>query len=470
MSSTITSTLDKIDGHIQELVSPQQYHIWFKTLKLVSISNDEITFSLSSDFLRNWVNSYYIDVINKAVFLTTNKSPSVSIITVPPSIDSQALSDSSSPAFQRPFPNNNSNSPSHIIKNSSSLYTYPQKPSFSDNILNDKYLFDNFIVGPSNQLAYASSHVVAKAQSREYNPLFIHGAVGLGKTHLLQAICHKRLEVNPNIKFLYLSFESFLNQFLSALENRTLQDFRQKHRHIDLFLVDDIHLIANKERTTEEFFHTFNFLYNCGRQIVLSSYSPPSEIPSIEERLISRFKWGLVAEIDPPSFETRCAILKSKASNMCHRVPDDVIHFLAENINTNIRELEGAITKVIGYSVLTESTLDLSIAQFAMKDVINKSKTNITIDDIFHAVTEKFRVKIPDLQSKKRQRSIALPRQICMYITKKRTTLSLQEIGGYFGGRDHTTVLYAINKIKEEIKNNDTLSKSINDIMTELSK
>jgi len=309
---------------------------------------------------------------------------------------------------------------------------------------------------------------VADAPARSYNPLFIHGSVGLGKTHLLQAICHRRLQTHPNTKILYLSCETFINQFISAIEKGNIHHFRNKYRHIDILLIDDIYLIANKERTQEEFFHTFNSLYNAGKQIVLSSDSPPSEIPTLEDRLVSRFKWGLVGQIDSPNFETRFSILRAKARAMGHEVPEDVLSFLAENVDTNIRELEGAITKVIGFSVLTKAPLDCSLAKMAMRDVIKKPKAYITIDDIVRAVTKKCNVKLSDLQSKKRNHSITLPRQICMYVAKKKTALSLQEIGGFFGGRDHTTVIYAHDKIEKEISKNESVAEIVNDIFSQL--
>ncbi len=460
---------DKIDTCLQELVTPQQYRTWFQSLQISEITQNCITFSVSNNFLKEWINHYYQDTIRKAVASVYGRDLKILIATTPDSalknsnVEEQPSSGRSSeergecaaPVRQRQQPA--SPTPDPRLGN-------------PDIVLNSKYIFDNFIIGPSNQLAYAASVAVSDFSSLTYNPLFLHGSVGLGKTHLLQAICHKQLATARNRKILYLSCETFTNQFISSIETGDLRNFRNKYRHIDLILIDDIHLIANKERTQEEFFHTFNTLYNSGKQIVLSSDSPPSEIPTIQERLISRFKWGLVAKIEPPNFETRFAILRKKAHLLGHEVPDDILNFLAENVNTNIRELEGAITKVIGFSVLTESPLDLALAHKAMRDVLNTKSSKITIDDIVRVTTKKFNVKLSDLQSKKRNKSITLPRQICMYVAKKHTSLSLQEIGGYFGGRDHTTVIYAIEKIKKGMKEDEVLYQNVSDIMIKLGK
>ena len=336
--------------------------------------------------------------------------------------------------------------------------------------LNPNYVFHDFIVGPCNQLSYAASLAVADNMARAYNPLFLHGLNGLGKTHLLQAICHRLLGNDAEIKILFLSCETFINHFISAVEKGDLDSFRNKYRHIDILLIDDIHLLANKERTQEEFFHTFNALHTSGKQIVISSDTSPSEIPTLEERLVSRFKWGLVTEMYPPDYETRCAILMKKAKLKGRELPDDVITFLAENISTNIRELEGAVTKVIGYATLMNRNLDLDMAREAMKDVIKPDMRVVTIDHIVKAVTMRFNVKLSDLQSKKRTQVIALPRQTAMYIIKEMTNHSLQDIGAYFGGRDHTTVLHAHNKIAKKMEKDESFRNMIHELMVQIRK
>lgn len=459
--------LDKIDSCIQELVTPQQYRTWFQSLKITEITQNDITFSVSNNFLREWISHYYQDTIRKAVFQVYGRNLKISICSDP---DSESGNDHIKTKTSGSNRTSREKQPPVRNRDYHQNPALVSRPGNPDIVLNSKYTFDNFIIGPSNQLAYAAAVAVSDFSSLTYNPLFLHGSVGLGKTHLLQAVCHKQLITSRERKILYLSCETFTNQFISAIETGDLRNFRNKYRHIDLILVDDIHLIANKERTQEEFFHTFNSLYNAGKQIVLSSDSPPSEIPTLQERLISRFKWGLVAQIEPPNFETRFAILRKKAHLLGHEVPDDILNFLAENVNTNIRELEGAITKVIGYSVLTESPLDLALSHRAMRDVLKTNSSKITIDDIVRVTTKKFNVKLSDLQSKKRNQSITLPRQICMYVAKKHTPLSLQEIGGYFGGRDHTTVIYAIDKITKAMKNNEQLYQNVSDVMIKLGK
>ncbi len=475
------SLLEKIDCHIQEFVSPQQYRTWFQTLKIVDVTDEEIVLSVSNDFLREWICHYYVDVMGKVIGRVVGDSKKFTIVSESNSSeprDTREVPLSCPATVQAPTDAARGEGASSAVHEPAPKTMNPRTAAGGNEVgqslanpfsnLNFKYLFDKFIVGRSNELAYAASLAVADAPARSYNPLFIHGSVGLGKTHLLQAICHRRLQTHPDTKVLYLSCETFINQFISAIEKGNIHHFRNKYRHIDILLIDDIYLIANKERTQEEFFHTFNSLYNAGKQIVLSSDSPPSEIPTLEDRLVSRFKWGLVVQIESPNFETRYAILRAKARAMGHEVPDDVLTFLAENVDTNIRELEGAITKVIGFSVLTKAPLDCSLAKLAMRDVIKKPITYITIDDIVRAVTKKCNVKLSDLQSRKRNHSITLPRQICMYIAKKKTALSLQEIGGFFGGRDHTTVIYAYDKINKEISKNEAITNIVNDILSQL--
>jgi len=315
--------------------------------------------------------------------------------------------------------------------------------------LNPKYTFDNFVVGPCNRFAHAAAVGAAEAPGRNYNPFFLHGSVGLGKTHLLQSLCFALLVRNPQTRIQYLSCETFVNHFISALENGNVQKFRNKYRNVDVLVVDDIHVLANKDRTQEEFFHTFNTLYQSGKQIVLSSDSPPKDIPTLQERLVSRFKWGLVTEIEPPCFETRMAILKRKSRERGRELPDDVACLLAERIDSNIRELEGAVTKLLGFAGVTCSQVSCDLAREALRDIFEARKGQPSMEDILTAVCEHFDVKISEVQSKKRTNAIAYPRQIAMYLARQITRHSLEEIGGFFGGRDHSTVIYAIEKVTQ---------------------
>lgn len=334
--------------------------------------------------------------------------------------------------------------------------------------LNPDYTFDQFVTGPCNRLPHAASVAVAEQPGRTYNPLFIHGGVGLGKTHLLQAVCQKVLERQPDARILFLSCDSFINQFITAVETGDMNQFRYRFRNVDVLVIDDIHFLKGRDRTQEEFFHTFNTLYQQQKQIILSADCPPHEIPELEERLVSRFNWGLVARIDKPCYETRCAILQKKAKIRGLTVPDDVICYIAGKVENNTRELEGAITKVQGMSMLNGGRIDLELAKTALGDTVAPEQKRITIQQIFEAVTKYYNVRLSDLQSKKRHKSIAFPRQVCMYLARRHTRYSLEEIGGYFGGRDHTTVLHAVRTVDADIKNDKEVANQLSQIEGQL--
>lgn len=309
------------------------------------------------------------------------------------------------------------------------------------------YSFENFVVGPGNRLAHAAAVAVGNDPGKAYNPLFIHGGVGLGKTHLLQAACLRIRETNPGAVMYYISCESFVTQFIEAVQANEMADFRHRFRDVDVLVIDDIHYLTRRDRTQEEFFHTFNCLYQSGKQIVLSSDAPPEEIPDLEERLVSRFKCGLVAKVDPPCFETRVAILKTKARIRGVELSDDAVNYIASVIDTNTRELEGAIIKAQVLSSVENRPIDLSLVRAALGNIGPSNGAEPSIQAIIGAVTDFYRIKTTDLQSKRRQRSVAVPRQVCMYLARRFTRHSLEEIGGYFGGRDHTTVMHAVKMI-----------------------
>jgi chromosomal replication initiator protein len=334
--------------------------------------------------------------------------------------------------------------------------------------LNPDYTFDQFVTGPCNRLAQAAASAVGDKPGAAYNPLFIHGGVGLGKTHLLQAICQRVLENTPTARILYLSCDSFINQFINAVEHGDMNGFRHRYRNVDLLVIDDIHFLAGRERTQEEFFHTFNTLYQTHKQIILSADAAPKEIPELEERLVSRFNWGLVARIDRPCYETRCAILKKKARIRSLEIPDDVICFVAGRVENNTRELEGAVTKLQGLSLLTNGIIDMETAKSALGDMPQLDQRRITIQQIFEAVTKYYNVRLSDLQSKRRHKSIAFPRQVCMFLARRHTRYSLEEIGGYFGGRDHTTVMHAVRTVDWDVKNDRDVAKQLTTLETQL--
>lgn len=330
-------------------------------------------------------------------------------------------------------------------------------------ILNSKYTFESFVIGNSNRFAHAASVAVAESPANAYNPLFLYGGVGLGKTHLMHAIGHHIKENNPSAKVVYVSSEKFTNELINSIRYDKNLDFRNKYRGVDVLLVDDIQFIAGKESTQEEFFHTFNELYEARKQIIISSDRPPNEIPTLEDRLRTRFAWGLQADIQAPDFETRIAILKKKAEIEKYVVSSDVMVYIATKIKSNIRELEGALIRVMAYSSLTNNkNITVDLAAEALKDIISSSQTkNITIDLIQDVVANYYNLSIQELKSQRRTRNVAYPRQIAMYLSRKMTDMSLPKIGDEFGGRDHTTVIHAYEKISGAIKTDDSLTNAI---------
>ena len=337
--------------------------------------------------------------------------------------------------------------------------------------LNPKYSFDTFVIGNSNRFAHAASLAVAEAPSKAYNPLFIYGGVGLGKTHLMHAIGHYILSQNPDSKVVYVSSEKFTNELINSIREYRNEEFRNKYRNIDVLLIDDIQFIAGKEGTQEEFFHTFNALHENNKQIIISSDRPPKEIPTLEDRLRSRFEWGLITDIQAPDLETRIAILRKKANIENIVVNDDVMLYIATKIKSNIRELEGALIRVVAYSSLTNSEITEELAEEALKDILSGSKpVEITVDLIKDLISKNYKIKLEDFNSKKRTRAIAYPRQIAMYLTRELTDLSLPKIGDEFGGRDHTTVIHACDKIIGELEDeeNRNFRKKIEGFIKEL--
>ena len=314
----------------------------------------------------------------------------------------------------------------------------------------DNYTFDAFVVGPSNRLAHAACVAASESPGHAYNPLFLHGSVGLGKTHLLQAVCHELSRRDPAAKTLFLTCEAFIHHFIQAVESGDLYNFRYRYRHVDLLIIDDIHFLAERESSQEEFFYTFNTLYQAHKQIILSADSAPNQIPFLEERLISRFNWGLVARIDRPSYETRVAIVHKKARLRGLEVPDDAVCLIAAKTTSNTRELEGALTKVAGWAAINGGVITLELAKQALADSEGGQTREVSVQQIFDAVTSRFNVRLADLQGEKRTKSVTYPRQICMYLVRQLTRHSLEEIGGYFGGRDHTTVLHAVKTIDQQ--------------------
>ena len=343
------------------------------------------------------------------------------------------------------------------------------KNIFEQANLNEKYTFDTFVVGSNNKFAHAASVAVSESPGEIYNPLFLYGGVGLGKTHLMHAIGHHIITQKKDAKVVYVSSEKFTNELINSIKDDRNEEFRNKYRNVDILLIDDIQFIAGKERTQEEFFHTFNSLHEANKQIIISSDRPPKEIPTLEDRLRSRFEMGLITDIQAPDFETRIAILRKKAQMENIEVSNEVTNYIAKNIKSNIRELEGALTRVIAYSSLTNRTVSLDLAVEALKDIITTTKNEeITVNRIKEKVASVFNIKMEDFNSKKRTRSIAYPRQIAMYLSRELTDLSLPKIGEEFGGRDHTTVIHAHDKIVKDIQVNEEIKSKIDKIILDL--
>ncbi|HTF89175.1 MAG TPA: chromosomal replication initiator protein DnaA [Planctomycetota bacterium] len=429
---------------LQGLIQREQFETWFRRAELRRIDEALICVAVQNNFTRDWLTKHYQDAIERAAASVFGREFAVEFIVDAEMVGERRARAESEPAVEaaplpRPAAASDGSAANRLMW-------------ASDVLLNPHYRFDSFVVGPCNRFAHAASVGVSESPGKNYNPFFLHGSNGLGKTHLLQSLCYSLLERTPHTRILYLSCETFVNHFISALENGDLITFRNKYRNVDVLVIDDIHVLANKERTQEEFFHTFNTLYNAGKQIVLSSDTSPKEIPTLQERLVSRFKWGLVTEIERPCYETRMAILKRKSRERGHELPDDVARLLAEHIDTNIRELEGAVTRLQGYASLSGQALTPELATRVLRDVFTQSRGQLSMEEILRVVTAHFNMKLSELQSKRRSNVIVFPRQIGMYLIRKSTRHSLEEIGGFFGGRDHSTVLYAIDRIEKQME------------------
>jgi chromosomal replication initiator protein len=433
MPDDIVKTWEQAQGYIKEKLGETVFSTWILPLKPALGDKHNLILKAPDIFFRDWVDKHYLRLIKEAMKGSGQGEIEICL---------EASSPDKNAADRLPAAEGR---------------TITKEPQAATN-LNPRYTFDNFVVGPSNRHAHAYSLAVAESPAKAYNPLFIYGGVGLGKTHLIQAVCHHiKHKPSANLKICYITSERFTNELIDAIQHRSTAGFRQKYRNVDVLVIDDIHFIAGKESTQEEFFHTFNALYDAHKQIIFSSDRPPKEIANLQDRLVSRFGWGLTTDIQPPDLETRAAILKKKIERESVQLPDDVIFFIAQLIKTNIRELEGALIRTIAYSLLEEKPITLDLAKEVLKDLLKEPKKLITVDFIQRCVAEEFGVSLHDLKTKRRNKNIVLPRQVAMYISRELTELSLPEIGESFGGKDHTTVLHSYNKIKGDLKNSDIL-------------
>jgi len=430
---------DQILDRIETMVNHHSYSTWFKPTTFLRDSGETITVRVPKPMFVDWLTKHYSVVLTEA--LAAAGRVGTSIVFVP---DGAVTEDLAEPVASAP----------------ATAETEVQTGDFAVGGLNPRYTFDTFIVGPSNQFAHAACRAVAEAPSRSYNPLFIYGGVGLGKTHLMHAIGHYVLAHDAGMKLTYISSERFMNEMINALRYDRILDFRERYRSVDVLLVDDIQFVSGKEGTQTEFFHTFNALYDAQKQIVLSSDRPPHEITALEERLRSRFEWGLIADIQPPDIETKIAILKRKAETEAVPLPDNVAMYMAGRVKSNVRELEGSLIRLIAYASLTGREISLDLAREVLRNVIEQDDKAVTIEAIQKFVADYYQLKTADLKSRNNSKSISMPRQVAMYLCKSLTHASLPEIGRSFGGKHHSTVIHSIKKV-EELRKKDQVFHSL---------
>jgi chromosomal replication initiator protein len=459
---------------IRQRTKAPVFETWFQKLELVGLDGSTIKIGTLNQFVKQWIEEgELLPLLEKAIHEAFGRTLTVHLVVMPrpgARADASTASVASTGPSSGPTPMTQTTSTSDQTKTPTTPIRPPTRGRLEpDSIvqLKDEYVFETYVVGPSNRFAHAAALAVVKNPGRDYNPLFIHSNVGLGKTHLLQAICHELIKAEPHPRILYLSCEEFVNRFVTALSNHALETFRGKHRSIDVLVIDDIHFLADKRQIQEEFFHTFNALYNAQKQIILSSDSHPSEIPTLEERLVSRFNSGLVAKIEPPPFETRAAIIKKKALSRGCDLGDDVVQLLAQRIDSNIREIEGALNRLIGTASLTNTRIDREFASQVLRDLLGDEGGSVPLHEIADAVCSKLKVKLTDLQSKRRTKKVAFARHVAMFVARQITEHTLAEIGSHFGGKDHTTVLYALEKIGGESERNPETRALIEELQRE---
>ncbi len=430
---------DQVLARIESRINRHSFYTWFKPTAYLNDSGDRLRVRVPSVLFRDWLAKHYAGVIKEALAEVGRAALTVEFAT-----DDEATRDGEADL----------------------LGAAAGPPGVDSAGLNPRYTFDTFVVGPSNQFAHAACRAVAEAPSRSYNPLFIYGGVGLGKTHLMHAVGHYVLQHARRLALTYISSERFMNEMINAVRYDRVLEFRDRYRSVDVLLVDDIQFLAGKEGTQTEFFHTFNALYDAQKQIVISSDCPPHEIPQLEERLRSRFEWGLIADIQPPDLETKVAILKRKAEAEGVPLPDSVAIYIAGRIKSNIRELEGSLIRLIAYASLKGSEVSLPLAQEVLKDILDHEEKAVTIEIIQKFVSDYYQLKLGDLKSRNNAKSVAMPRQIAMYLCKKLTNASLPEIGRSFGGKHHSTVIHSIRKVEELRQRDGQFNALIDNLLT----
>ena len=423
---------------LQEMLSPELFNRWFAPIKPLELRDGALVLGVANEFYQIWLQDNFLPLICEAVNQTAKEPLQIKFSIA------QSLTD-----------------PGQVLARSTPERQTPARNP-ADIRLNPRYTFDMFVVGPNNNLAHASAHAVAQSPGKAYNPLFIYGGVGLGKTHLMQAIGHQANRNRKVGKICYISCEQFTNDYIQAIQNNLMIKFRKKYRSCDILLIDDIQFLAGKKRLQEEFFHTFNTLFDAHKQIVLSSDRPAAEIANLEARLVSRFEWGATTELLPPALETRTAILKKKAAMLEVKIPDKVLEFIAEKIRTNIRRLEGALVRVASYASLTGKDITTDQVETLLRDALHEeAKQAVTIDAIQKKVAQHFDIRLADMTSRRRPQSVAFPRQVAMYLSRTLTDRSLSDIGESFGGRDHGTVLHACKLIDRRVVKDQRLRQTL---------
>jgi chromosomal replication initiator protein len=450
-SRSMTNIWDEVLARIETKINRHSFYTWFKPTSFVADQGGTILVRVPNGLFRDWLTKHYSTVLNEALTELNRSAAVVSFVT-----EGQEVSIVPEPP----------DDPIEDVPVIDEVVTGDESqvsaPITAQSGLNPRYTFETFIVGPSNQFAHAASRAVAEAPSRSYNPLFIYGGVGLGKTHLMHAVGRYVLEHNAGFTLTYISSERFMNEMINAVRYDRILDFRERYRSVDVLLVDDIQFLAGKEGTQTEFFHTFNALYDAQKQIVISSDCPPHEIPQLEERLRSRFEWGLIADIQAPDLETKVAILKKKAEAEAVPLPDNVAIYIAGKIKSNIRELEGSLIRLVAYASLTGREISLSLAQDVLKNILDHEEKAVTIEIIQKFVADYYQLKLAELKSRNNSKSIAIPRQVAMYLCKNLTHASLPEIGRSFGGKHHSTVIHSIRKIDDLRKRDGNFNTLIN--------
>ena len=430
----------QIKEKLQSEINESAFKAWFANMELEELNGEDVYFNIPNTFTQHWITEHFMNELNSAIKEVTGKFLKIHFLV-----------------------NKTTNIETYKKEEKEEELKQEQKP-----LLYDKYTFDNFVVGDNNKFAYAAAMAVSNAPGREYNPLFIYGGVGLGKTHLLQATGNRVYYQYPNLRILYTQTEEFLNEMIKSIQEYSTVKFKQKYREIDLLLIDDIHFLSGKERLQEEFFHTFNALFEAKKQIVITSDRPPKEISGLEERVISRFHWGLMVDLQPPDFETRLAILRSKIQSDNIQISDSVVSYIASNIKSNIRELEGCLIKLLAHASIYKTDITVELAKRILIDFIKEKEKRITIERIIKTVSEFYNIDIEEIKGDKRSKSVAEARQIAIYLTRNLTNLSLKEIGNDFGNRDHSTILHSFNKIENLARKNNRIKGDITTIKGKL--